>query len=907
MICANSGERFLLAKFHMNSLDNTISPRHVRQVLDALPSEINITYDDIFKRIDSMDVCDEIRKFLCFVATSEISLTITALEHALAVHPGDNELDDLGIPDGQHLASLCAGLVEIDDGYVRLSHETVGHYVRTSCHPIFAQRHDLLASTLLTYLQFSTFCEEPFRGTSRFEKLDEFKHEFPLLFYAAAFWGNHASLSTSQEVLALALAFATNDSSIATAVQIMWHGSQSWDAEDGVSGLHLAAYFGLVQLTAQLIENDSDVNAQDCLGMTALAYAAGNGNGEIVAMLLHAGVSPEILSLRGCSALHLACQHEHVDVVRRLTAEPRDIAVNAPDPRFPDRSALIWAVEAESTEILQLLLSREDLDVNQRTKDDQRTALFFAAYLGKDEAADLLLGYPSIDIEVKDCLGQTPLHLASLIGHVNLIERLLRHGANVEAHDRFGDLPITNAVDEGHLECVKLLLNYGAANSVKDHKGRTLLHLASIKGRPNVLQYLLTELPSLAPNCQAKNGETPLHGAVGSDLVPCVRILLEFGARTDVLDNSQRSPARAAREKASLECLALLREARLKEIEYDKEKAGENPPKMISSSSGHLRTFEADLEMPLCSAIEKLDPPELNQHLESLGSDLEPLIKADEGLMRNPLHVAARNGKTDAARLLIQNGAAIDLRDELGWTPLQEASWHEHFDFVQELVKQGADFNTKAMNSFTPLGCATINNDKKMCCFLVEHGARITHPSLLRSTLEYAAGEGKLDVVERLVDAGVPFQLKGKHGRNALQCARQKGHIEVVAYLDMQAKKGVQQEPRSDHQPAQVVDPSDLQASGHHESVPDDNREKFSIGTTSLTKETSEVKAESLEAETLEREDSVMSSKKETDAPAPPPLTSQTSIDQIPKAGITTRELYLISVIAVLLALLVFR
>lgn len=64
---------------------------------------------------------------------------------------------------------------------------------------------------------------------------------------------------------------------------------------------------------------------------------------------------------------------------------------------------------------------------------------------------------------------------------------------------------------------------------------------------------------------------------------------------------------------------------------------------------------------------------------------------ADPASGRSPLHVAALNGSTRAANMLLKAGALVHVRDALGHTPLYYAARQGHEELVELLVKAGAN------------------------------------------------------------------------------------------------------------------------------------------------------------------------------------------------------------------------
>ena len=60
-----------------------------------------------------------------------------------------------------------------------------------------------------------------------------------------------------------------------------------------------------------------------------------------------------------------------------------------------------------------------------------------------------------------------------------------------------------------------------------------------------------------------------------------------------------------------------------------------------------------------------------------------------------PLHAASYNGHIEIARLLLQNGAEVNVRNNYGWTPLHFAAFQGHVDILHLLVENGADLEAE--------------------------------------------------------------------------------------------------------------------------------------------------------------------------------------------------------------------
>ena len=60
---------------------------------------------------------------------------------------------------------------------------------------------------------------------------------------------------------------------------------------------------------------------------------------------------------------------------------------------------------------------------------------------------------------------------------------------------------------------------------------------------------------------------------------------------------------------------------------------------------------------------------------------------------KTALHVAAKNGHVDVAKVLIQNGADVNAVEKDKWTALHLAARNGHVDVAKVLIQNGADVN----------------------------------------------------------------------------------------------------------------------------------------------------------------------------------------------------------------------
>jgi hypothetical protein len=76
-----------------------------------------------------------------------------------------------------------------------------------------------------------------------------------------------------------------------------------------------------------------------------------------------------------------------------------------------------------------------------------------------------------------------------------------------------------------------------------------------------------------------------------------------------------------------------------------------------------------------------------------------------------PLHYAAENGHIEIARLLLQNGAEVNVRNNYGNTPLHWAASNGHVDILHLLVENGVDLEAQDNNGERVLHWAVLNGN----------------------------------------------------------------------------------------------------------------------------------------------------------------------------------------------------
>lgn len=90
-----------------------------------------------------------------------------------------------------------------------------------------------------------------------------------------------------------------------------------------------------------------------------------------------------------------------------------------------------------------------------------------------------------------DYNGWTALHCAVGYGHMEIVELLISHGADVNAVDKSGWSALRYAVLNANVELIQYLLLHGADINAVDNGGWSLLHYAASSGQTHIALLLL--------------------------------------------------------------------------------------------------------------------------------------------------------------------------------------------------------------------------------------------------------------------------------------------------------------------------------------------------------------------------------------------------------------------------------
>ena len=517
-------------------------------------------------------------------------MSITEVQHAIAVELGTHKFDEDNLSDVNELVSVCAGLVAIESqsNIIRLVHYTTQEYFEKNGESLLPGAQQAIAGSCLTYLLYEDCksgwfyddskdsddsddsgnhstdttvgisSDRKFRPPWRIPRsvIAILKNSHPFYEYAAQHWATHTRYGMDDGVKKLFLDFARDDHKIslsAEALSMVRYGS--WNkVSEPLSAMHVLSYLGNDELISMLLEHGFEADIKDVDNATPLWWAVSKGHKKVVELLL-SSKTVDVNNVNLWSeptALFKAVANGDVEIVKLLIAR-EDVDLNLRDQH--DMTPLAEALYSGHDTIVELLLSRNDVDITAEAlataaesgtayfaeillnradvkRVDQKdlwgkTPLIYAASSGFQEVCKLFLSRREVDVNAKDCTDWTPLMYAAHLGHVAVAELLLScDGIEVNARGFFGQTPLILAVKHGYPAFIELLLSHGSVDVNMRSSDGSTALMYAADKGHEQTVKLLLSHKGTDVNAKDTTGNIPLYVAVALGHKNVVKLLL---------------------------------------------------------------------------------------------------------------------------------------------------------------------------------------------------------------------------------------------------------------------------------------------------------------------------------------------------------------------------------------------
>jgi uncharacterized protein len=304
-------------------------------------------------------------------------------------------------------------------------------------------------------------------------------------------------------------------------------------------------------------------------------------------------------------------------------------------------TALDESVISGDIGLVNLLLDN-GADVNSKTRNGY-TALSMALVMHHPDLVDTLIRRGA-DVNAKSFVEQwTPLLIASSYTPMDesIVKGLVEAGGQINDSNIFGMTPLMYVAELGSAELVEYLLKKGADPRLVNKKGWSAIHIAASSTGESYLKAFESSINMQAKTCSLevnfyKEGTQGIADSFSEDnrLVrpKVIRLLLEYGADIDAETTSGTTPLMAAIEAGNTEVAEVI-------IQYANINAGDETPLMFAVWRNRIEIVKLLIKKRA----------EVN-HKKTTGE--------------NALEWAVFNGYDDIAKLLIEKGAKKEFSDQ---------------------------------------------------------------------------------------------------------------------------------------------------------------------------------------------------------------------------------------------------
>jgi ankyrin repeat protein len=420
---------------------------------------------------------------------------------------------------------------------------------------------------------------------------------------------------------------------------------------DGSPALHWAIYSGRNDIAEQLLKAGAEVDHANLYELTPLILAINNNDFEAVRMLLDAGADATAFEQSGETLLMLAARFGDGRIAQALIDGGAN--VNYIEDKY-DQNALMIAVREDNPSVVRALIEN-GAELNHRTPagaepitrapgagggshgegivrsgvppegqrlpgEGEMSALMYAARDGRPVAARLLID-AGADIELAEFNEMTPLLMALQNDNHDIAKMLIEAGADVTAEDWYGREPLWTAVESRNREASGNPVDNGVD---RETAFEVITMILDRGGDPNgVVEHFPPRRGGHSFNLSwvDTTGQSAFFKAALTGDVEVMKLLVERGADPNLATYNGTTPLMAA--------------------------AGVNWVKGQTWIHGAEAMLEA-VKMAV-----------------GLGAD----VNATNQMGLTAVHGAAHRGSDDIIVYLVERGAKLDIKDEIGRDP----------------------------------------------------------------------------------------------------------------------------------------------------------------------------------------------------------------------------------------------
>ncbi len=478
--------------------------------------------------------------------------------------------------------------------------------------------------------------------------------------------------------------------------------------KSGATPLHFAMKSGNLKICDFLVkELKCDPNVQDFNGETPLWHilkAFKLGHTKLKYLIHELKCDPAIPRKDGSNVLHLVAQNGDFDTLKFLSSVSQMKMFICNDACV---TPLHIACECSHLNIIEFLSENLRRRTISEVVDQNRLSpLHYAVKGGHLDAVKMLVLDKSHNPYCFDLTGNTPFHLATQLGHLEIVQWFfsgLSLDPNICTNNILGFTPLHIACFNDNEKLVRYFIDLPTCDMFMRSrvKGMTGLHIAAQGGHAKILK-LLTAIPNCDLLCKSFNGFTALQLAVDLGNFECTVMLasaLKLQGKqllnVDMVSQTGLTILHSACYQKNVKIVKYL----LNEIDEDFVQITDEINKTPLFSAVHANNTEVfdylinknprsvhsqDIHGNTVLHIAAFEGHSNIAETIMLDHAVDPLLQNYVGT--TPLHLACANGNKPLVTFLNSFDGVLDIQGINHHTPLHTAALEGHLHIIKILV-----------------------------------------------------------------------------------------------------------------------------------------------------------------------------------------------------------------------------
>ena len=440
--------------------------------------------------------------------------------------------------------------------------------------------------------------------------------------------------------------------------------------------------------------------------------------------------------------------------------------------------ALVQAVlDNNPEEVSALIKSNASLSAKS---DDGMTILMLASQKGYFEIVKLLVTHGA-DVNENPLFSgdETALKKALLYNNIEIAQYLKDHGADVDAADKSGNTILMLEVKyAARAEIIKWLIENGADASRRNDEGLSALDFATERNDFSITKLLLDKGTEIS-NDNLSELNAKLWEALKDNNLETAKLILKKITDINAVNNDGKS---------ILMC----------SIDLDNPGATD----LLLRNKASIETENVNGNTCLSYAVFKNKDDVIINKLLKYGADVN--TKNYDGL--TPLMLAALNKNHDLAKLMLEYGADVNAVDAIGRTALMLCSIDPKTEFhdthrpsnqfsetARLLLNSGAKINIKDRTKSDALSYALRYHRTGCVLELIKRGADVSsmvpdkyrnkYPAIVWASRKHFSNADYTPVIKLLVEKKADVNARSTNGTTALIEQTKRNNTDMIEFL----------------------------------------------------------------------------------------------------------------------------